>query len=352
MTTEGGSGIPTHQHNILDWLEDSIPFLPSFLDEPYSLPNDITNYDWWAQLSDPNPDHLFHLPPAASTAASPVGPASTPTEPSSPVITHQPQLSKKRRRRPVAAANEETEGNNSSDSEVHRKPLVHATGRRTSGKLTGANSNSNSSKEVRWAEQLLNPLAAAIAASNLSRVQHLLYVLQELASLTGDANHRLASHGLHALTRHLSPSFTGGDQNPTPPTFATTDPKMFRSALIKFHEVSPWFTFPNSLANASVLQALTLDSSTNQRPRNLHVVDIGVSHGIQWPTLLEALTRRSNGVPSLVRLTVAVDAIPPGPFSSPPPGYDFPDLTPRSLSIDRKEVLVICAQFRAHHCDS
>jgi len=45
MTTEGGSEIPTHQHNILDWLEDSIPFLPSF-DEPYSLPNEIANDDW------------------------------------------------------------------------------------------------------------------------------------------------------------------------------------------------------------------------------------------------------------------------------------------------------------------
>lgn len=342
----------TEHHNLLDWLEDSIPSLPSFLDDNY----DFADCDWWADQSpDPNSDHLFHLPPAGSTVASPLGPANSPAEPS-----------KKRRRKP--AATEETEGNNSSDSEVRRKPPV--TGRKATGKLSGGSSGNNS-KEVRWAEQLLNPLAAAIEANNLSRAQHLLYVLQELASPTGDANHRLAFHGLHALTRHLSPPCPGGDRNPSPLTFAATEPKLFRSALIKFHEVSPWFAFPNSLANSSILQTLNVDSHI-QRRRYLHIIDIGVSHGIQWPTLLEALTRRSSGVPSLVRLTIAGDAIPPGPFSSPPAGYDFPshllrysksidlnlkidrvvDLSPLSLSIDQDEILVICAQFRAHHCDS
>nr|AYM54757.1 nodulation-signaling pathway1-like protein-like [Cymbidium ensifolium] len=201
------------------------------------------------------------------------------------------------------------------------------------------------SREARWAEQLLNPLAAAIESGNVSRAQHLLYVLQELASPTGDPNHRLAFYGLQALTRRL----TGG--------YTATEPKGFRSALIKFHEVSPWFALPNCLANA----AIVLASAGGKR---LHVVDAGVSHGVQWPTMLEALTRRPGGPPSMVKLTV-VDAGSGGPFGSAPEGYDFgPQLMRYAKSIDvdlivergemigrrrggDEERVVVCAQFRA-----
>ncbi|XP_020587365.1 nodulation-signaling pathway 1 protein-like [Phalaenopsis equestris] len=201
------------------------------------------------------------------------------------------------------------------------------------------------SREARWAEQLLNPLAAAMESGNVSRAQHLLYVLQELASPTGDANHRLAFYGLKALTRCL----TGG--------FADMEPKGFRSALIKFHEVSPWFAFPNCLANAAIVSA-------SVGGRRLHVVDAGVSHGVQWPTMLEALTRRPGEPPAMVKLTV-VDAGSGGPFGSAPEGYDFgPQLMRYAKSIDvdlivergemagrrrrgDEERVVVCAQFRA-----
>lgn len=372
MTTEGSSELQNftpHNHHpqLLDWLEDSFPFLPSFLeDEAYSLSSDLTSYDWWA----PNPQDDPLL--ASSAVASPVGPNPTPSAPTEtkPLVVAQFETSKKRKlptnsggsQRRRSAATDDTEGNNSSDNEIHRKPPITATGRKAKSGSTNVNGNN---KEVRWAEQLLNPLAGAIDASNLSRIQHLLYVLQELASPTGDANHRLASHGFRALTRRI-PTLASGDHIPSPPVFATAEPKLFRSALIKFHEVSPWFAFPNALANASILQTLSVT------PKTLHVVDVGVSHGIQWPTLLEALTRRPGGTPPLIRLTIAENSLPAGPFSAAPPGYDssshllrysklldlnlqinhVKDLTPQSLSPSETETLVICAQFRANHGDS
>jgi hypothetical protein len=103
-------------------------------------------------------------------------------------------------------------------------------------------------------------------------------------------------------------------------------------------------------------------------PRQVHVVDIGVSHGVQWPTLLEALTRVPRGsTPPSVRLTVAgPTATPPVPFSASPPGYDCsPQLLRYAKSIDLDlaivqapcldtlrgiltpgETLIICLQFR------
>ena len=248
--------------------------------------------------------------------------------------------------------------------------------KKSTNKSTGNNSNNGNKKEGRWAEQLLNPCAAAITIGNLSRVQHLLYVLHELASPTGDANHRLAAHGLRALTHHLSSSSTVSSASIGTVTFASTEPKFFQKALLKFYEVSPWFAFPNNIANASILQVLGQEQDPT---RILHILDIGVSHGVQWPTLLEALTRRPGGPPPLVRITVITattenDQSTEPPFSIGPPGDNFPSrllgfakfmninleikrldgyplqkLSGRMIDAKPEEALIVCAQFRLHH---
>ncbi|XP_051148160.1 protein NODULATION SIGNALING PATHWAY 1 [Andrographis paniculata] len=217
----------------------------------------------------------------------------------------------------------------------------------------------------RWAEQLLNPCAAAIAARNPSRVQHFLYVLHDLSSLNGDANHRLAFHGLQALTHHLSGGGAAAGN-----TFSSSNAKFFRDSLIKFNDISPWFRIPNNVANTSILQIL---DEQNQQT-NLHILDIGVSHGVQWPTLLEELTRRTGGPPPLVRLTVVAPPAGDSPFADGPPNYDFSpkllvfakemninlqinklqdfqlrDLSSESIGSTSGEALVVCAQFRLHN---
>lgn len=390
MTMEEGPepNLAPH-HHLLDWLEDSasfIPSIPSFFDEPYTE-IDLNPYEWWNHDHDYENQQQSIQTPASSTAITTpsittttiIATTNQTTVPKSEYTTKkrkqqeeqsirsQSQQSKRRNNtdnEEGGAENEEDGG--SGGGEVQRKP-----GRKVQTKGSGSGSGNNGAKDVRWAEQLLNPCAAAIHAMNLSRVQHLLYVLNELASPTGDANHRLAAHGLRALKNHLSSIGlaaaipcgnldTGGCGSP-PKCFATTEPRLFRSALIKFHEVSPWFAVPNSLANASILQNITQEN----RPKSLHIVDIGVSHGIQWPTLLEALTRRPGGAPSLIHLTVAGSAAPARPFSTSPPAYDFPshllryakslDLnlhitqteTLSSITRSPGEILVVSSQFRA-----
>ncbi|KAK8951236.1 Nodulation-signaling pathway 1 protein [Platanthera zijinensis] len=301
----------------MDWMEDSISFFPTFLDDPYY--NDIPHFDWWSQ--DQNQNQSFPVPAAPPAAVDPQ------------LETPKSEFCKKRKlpANPPAVQRRRTGNEGSSEKKTH-------------GKGSGGNAGgiSGGSREARWAEQLLNPLAAAIGAGNVSRVQHLLYVLQELASPTGDANHRLAFYGLQALTRRPA----GG--------YVMTEARAFRSAVIKFHEVSPWFAVPNCLANAAIMSAAA-------EGNRLHVVDAGVSHGVQWPTLLEALTRRAGGPPAM-RLTV-VGAGATAPFGSAPAGYDFgPQLMRYAKSIDLdlkvergeaggrregEETVVVCAQFRA-----
>ncbi|KAI0495099.1 hypothetical protein KFK09_025246 [Dendrobium nobile] len=335
-----------HHHHLMDWLEDSISFLPTFPNEPYSVPEEIAHCQWWVQ------DQNQPLTAAAAVVA-------VAEAPSIAIVTAKPEplpempkaeLPKKRK-----LAARQTAG----VFEEDRKPQVNNGSKKGHGRGSMSNSGSGggASKEVRWAEQLLNPLAAAIDAANLYRAQHLTCVLQELASPSGDANHRLAFYGLQVLSRNFTSSLS------SPLNYASTDPRLFRSALIKFHEVSAWFAFPNCLANAAILQAMG-GRAGPVRSGSLHVVDVGVSHGLQWPTLMEALTRRGMGLvgQGMVKLTV-VETGSGGPFGSAPAGYDFvPQLMRYGRSIDLnlrverggevgrgpgKETVVVCLQFRA-----
>lgn len=363
--------------DILDWLQGSTSFLPSFLDDPYHF-GEINCGNWWIQNQEFDQDVLN----TRSTSLNSSSTSATSTKPANPIVPSSPHTSNSSKKRkplddhPTAKPlpNPRKNQNRRSDDAEEGGVITgrkSATSKRQSGKTGGGNCNNGNNREGRWAEQLLNPCATAIASGNLTRVQHLLYVLHELASPAGDANHRLAAHGLKALTHHLSPDSIDGGTTPTggPITFATTKPQIFQRSLMRFDEVSPYFMFPNKIANASILQVL----SEQRKNLSLHILDIGVSHGIQWPTLFESLTSRPGGAPPLVRLTV-VGATADAPFAIGPPGHSnspqllgFAKSMNLNLQINRldntllqnlntqiinsspDETLVVCAQFRVHH---
>ena len=358
-----------------DWLDESIAFLAANLDLGF---NDYG----WLSASEAQEQHdvgsmiVETLPPTATTLHHPSLNLDTSVASSAPMTSQQELGQPKKRKSPGHSSSQRPHvgggGRGGCQQEkgeascVRSKPI-----KKGSGKGTAANSD----RETRWAEQLLNPCAAAIEAGNLPRTQHLLYVLGELASFSGEPNHRLAAHGLRALTRRL-PHAVGqaaaatvkmpSCECPTP-VFSGVDPRLFRASLIRFNEVSPWFAVPNALANSAIAQARSTKGEVTE-PLQVHVVDIGVSHGVQWPTLFEALTRVPRGsTPPSVRLTVAgPTATPPVPFSASPPGYDCsPQLLRYAKSIDLDlgivqapcldtlhgtltpgETLIVCLQFR------
>ena len=388
---------PNPASDALDWLEGSASFFPSFLDYPYNS-SDIQEYQLWDQGQDigqyqtdadtgsPNAANTATAITAATSTTSTTPPDLDPysynnlplsdlpkkrnASDESGLKSSQNQKSKKFKGRP---ANEADNG----DAVVEGTSVRKSGGsKKGGGKSNGNNCNNGNNKEGRWAEQLLNPCALAITGGNLTRVQHLLYVLHELASPAGDANHRLAAHGLRALTHHLSSSSSSATSSGTV-TFASTEPRFFQKSLLKFYEVSPWFSFPNNIANASILQVLAEEPNSS---RTLHILDIGVSHGVQWPTLLEALSRRPGGPPPLVRLTVVTASSTENepnmetPFSIGPPGDNFSSrllgfaqsinvnlqinrldnlplqtLNAQSIDTSPDETFIVCAQFRLHY---
>ncbi|KAA8541635.1 hypothetical protein F0562_022787 [Nyssa sinensis] len=366
-------------------LRGSISLVPSFLDDPYNS-GDISDYSWWVQGQYFDIEQVNNTSPSFNSTSTIT--TATSASPSDPVVSNHPpppDSSKKRKVSvdPVPKAsqnyrkNQNRRMNDADDGEavIEQGVTVRRSGGTKKGttKSAGNNCNNGNNKEGRWAEHLLNPCAAAITAGNQTRVQHLLYVLHELASATGDANHRLAYHGLKALSHYL---FSGSSSvSVGPSTFATTKPQFFQKSLLKFYDVSPWFIFHNNIANASMLQIL----KEQDRSRNLHILDIGVSHGAQWPTLLEALTRRPGGPPPLVRITVIAatidnDQASEPPFAIGPPGDNYFSrllLFAKSMNINLQinrldnhplqnlsaqlinsvpdETLIVCTQFRLHH---
>lgn len=385
------SALHSNSDLISEWLASTLSDVPSFLDEPYNYTDDLSFYgdSWWVPDQDDqivnhniiidNTCNSFNISSSVNTSTSNI--------PLEPIILDHPQpLDLSKKRKTSSSDHNPKASRKNQNRQINEAEVVHAVAdqgvqvRRSTGPkrvTTKSTGNNSSNKEGRWAEHLINPCAAAITVGNMNRVQHLLYVLHELASFTGDANHRLAAHGLCALTHHLpSPgSLSASSTSVGVTNFASANHKFFRDSLINFNDISPWFRIPNNIANSSVLQII----GEQDRLKNLHILDIGVSHGVQWPTLLEELTRRSGGPPPLVRLTVITPTIENGelrgtPFVIGPPGYDFSsqllafakaininlqinrldnfplqNLNSQVINSPSDETLVICAQFRLHN---
>ncbi|KAL8466317.1 hypothetical protein ACS0TY_035432 [Phlomoides rotata] len=379
MTIDESETNPPSDHT-LGWIGESISYFPTFFDDPYDT-TDFSGDPFWAHTDTLDQElidngfncfdtNLSTVAAAATTSATPTPTDSIASDQSLPL-----DLRKKRKLPDDSCPKTPKKNTNQRINEAEKEGTQQKKPTGKKGNKSTGNSNTNgNTKEGRWAEQLLNPCAAAITARNPSRVQHFLYVLHDLASLTGDANHRLAYHGLQAVTHHLSGAPTSNFSSSSN-TFASNNPKFFRDSLIKFNDINPWFRIPNNVANTSILQIL----GEQNQPTNLHILDIGVSHGVQWPTLLEELARRGGGPPPLVRLTVVAPPISDDqsrnatPFTHGPPNYDFSsklltfakginvnlqinkiqnfqlqNLNSQVINSSAEETLVICAQFRLH----
>lgn len=153
-----------------------------------------------------------------------------------------------------------------------------------------------------WAEQLLNLCAAAIVSKNIGRTQHLMWVLNDLASVTGDANQRLAAYGLKALYCRI----TGGKEaaatyvRPLHHQEETLGPKVVHRALVRFHERNPWHQMSYTMTSQTLLEVFAGKS-------HVHIIDIGVIKGMQWPIFIDSLVSRPGGPPALLRITTIMD---------------------------------------------
>ncbi|MED6144672.1 hypothetical protein PIB30_017773 [Stylosanthes scabra] len=156
-------------------------------------------------------------------------------------------------------------------------------------------------EDGKWASKLLKECAIAISQRDSTKIHHLLWMLNELASPYGDLDQKLASYFLQALFCKATES-----GNRCYKTLSTVAQKSntfdsARKLILKFQEVSPWTTFGHVAANGAILEAL-------EGEPNLHIIDLSNTLCTQWPTLFEALATRNDETPRL-RLTVVASVI-------------------------------------------
>ncbi|XP_065873031.1 protein SHORT-ROOT [Euphorbia lathyris] len=149
-----------------------------------------------------------------------------------------------------------------------------------------------------WSSDILLQTARAIADKDSSRVQQLMWMLNELGSPYGDTDQKLSTYFLQALFSRMTDSGERCYRTLASATEKTCSFESTRKMVLKFQEVSPWTTFGHVSCNGAIMEAFEGESK-------LHIVDISNTYCTQWPTLLEALATRTDETPHL-RLTTVV----------------------------------------------
>ncbi|CAI5516991.1 unnamed protein product [Closterium sp. Naga37s-1] len=212
-------------------------------------------------------------------------------------------------------------------------------------------------------EVALMECAAAVDRRDLGQAHSRMSALAHLVSPHGTAQQRLGYYFLEALAARIAgtgsaiykalQSRQGSQPGPSS--------KAMLSAVLVFCEACPWINFGHLVANGSILEAV-------EGARRVHVIDLGITHGTQWPTLLESLATRPGGPPHL-RIT-GVDAPLTGlkpssleetgrrlsafarvigvPFEFTPITEQLDDLKPEHFAVRSDEVLVVNCLLRLH----
>lgn len=173
---------------------------------------------------------------------------------------------------------------------------------RTSGKKRGSDDTEDISQPLKNPKvnltELLMSIAHGITTGNIDAIQPKLRQLSATASVYGSANQRLSAYFLEGLVARIAGSkelHLRGTQINVETTPAAQSPFCDRNLVQAFETLissSPYLTFGNVACNSAILDAF-------QGHDHVHVVDFGLGFGIQWPSLIQALSVRPGGPPKL-----------------------------------------------------
>ncbi|CAN0901918.1 GRAS family protein RAD1 [Linum grandiflorum] len=140
-------------------------------------------------------------------------------------------------------------------------------------------------RDTRLAESLLNQIWSAVNpwGDSLQRVSHCFAMgLKSRLSL---------------LLNNVNPNGTfanGGAANDLSSSISTGEQRL--EAFHLLHQTTPYVAFGFMAANEAIVQAATGKQS-------LHIIDLGMEHTLQWPSLLRSLSSRPGGPPARIRIT-------------------------------------------------
>jgi hypothetical protein len=142
---------------------------------------------------------------------------------------------------------------------------------------------------------LLLRCAEAVAMDQLTEARELLPEIAELASPFGSSPERVAAYFGDALCARVLSSYLGAYSPLALRPLAAAQSRRVAGAFQSYNALSPLVKFSHFTANQAILQALDGED-------RLHVIDLDIMQGLQWPGLFHILASRPRK-PRSLRIT-------------------------------------------------
>ncbi|XP_050234754.1 GRAS family protein RAM1-like [Mercurialis annua] len=143
---------------------------------------------------------------------------------------------------------------------------------------------------------LLLACAEAVAKEDYMLARKCLHHLNRVVTPLGDSMQRVASCFTDALSARLAATIS------TNPSSSTTSPKSFSPyppnsmEILKIYQIvyqaCPYIKFAHFTANQAIFEAFEAEE-------RVHVIDLDILQGYQWPAFMQALAARPGGAPFL-----------------------------------------------------
>ncbi|KAJ9562577.1 hypothetical protein OSB04_007737 [Centaurea solstitialis] len=141
---------------------------------------------------------------------------------------------------------------------------------------------------------LLLACAEAVAKEDFMSARKYLHHLDRVVSLLGDSMQRVASCFTEALKARLAATLTTKPTTTPKPPFTPFPPNAME--ILKIYQIvyqaCPYIKFAHFTANQAIFEAF----ETEER---VHVIDLDILQGYQWPAFMQALAARPGGPPFL-----------------------------------------------------
>ncbi|XP_042515895.1 scarecrow-like protein 23 [Macadamia integrifolia] len=140
--------------------------------------------------------------------------------------------------------------------------------------------------------RLLLQCAEAVAMDNLDEATELMPEISELSSPFGSSPERVAAYFAQALQARIISSCLGTYTPLNHKTLTLAQNQRICSALQSYNLISPLIKFSHFTANQAIFQALEAED-------RVHVIDLDIMQGLQWPGLFHILASRSRKIRSM-----------------------------------------------------
>ncbi|XP_009615228.1 protein SCARECROW-like [Nicotiana tomentosiformis] len=196
---------------------------------------------------------------------------------------------------------------------------------------------------------LLLQCAEAVSADNLEEANKMLLEVSELSTPFGTSAQRVAAYFSEAISARLLNSCLGIYAALPVSSIPVLYTQKMASAFQVFNGISPFIKFSHFTANQAIQEAF-------EREDRVHIIDLDIMQGLQWPGLFHILASRPGG-PPFVRLTglgTSMDALEATgkrlsdfaerlglPFEFLPVADKVGNLQPEKLNVSKREAVAV-----------